>query len=340
MSSFLQKLALLSITAIVSLGVFEGVLQSFVPVRNVGPSFTVYDSVYGKRLKADATTIRTTPEFEMQLTTNSLGFRGAEPVPSVRPPVLFLGDSFTMGYGVSDGAEFPALIARYLQDIEQNDPLPVINAGLGNNGNGRSLKFLRREAEALDPSLVVLQLTGNDVFENVNERLFGLGETGDELVELSVPEPGMLNRIQAGIEAVPGLADTYFIGWSRQVVEATRRFKRSQQAAPFREDYGRILTLRLVEEHLAFLKEKGWPVVLLAVEIRERRLAQIRTLAHRYGVDLLTMPAKRNGLISIIASTITGQPTATTLPPSFSSTGSKTIATSGTRPSSRTTGRL
>ncbi|MGI9507243.1 MAG: GDSL-type esterase/lipase family protein [Geminicoccaceae bacterium] len=292
MSSLLQKLLLLSMATIVSLVALEGALRAFVPVRNVGPSFTAYDPVYGKRLKADASTIRTTPEFEMQLTTNSLGFRGAEPVPSARPPVLFLGDSFTMGYGVSDGAEFPALIARYFQDLEEDDPVPVINAGLGNNGNGRSLKFLRREAATIDPALVVLQLTGNDAFENANEKLFKLGTAGAELVELSVSKPGILNKVQSGIESVPGLADTYVIGWSRQVVETATRFKRSQQKAFFPDDQSDRLTLRLVEEHLSLLQGMGWPAVVLAVEIEEQRLAAIQALTDRYDVDLLTMPSK------------------------------------------------
>lgn len=292
MSSFLQKSALLSITFVIGLVAFEGVLRSFVPVRNVGPSFTIYDPVYGKRLKADARIVRTTPEFEMQLTTNSLGFRGPEPVISPRPSVLFLGDSFTMGYGVSDGAEFPALIARYVQGIEQDGQIPVINAGLGNNGNGRSLKFLRREAAAFDPGLVVLQLTGNDAFENMNEKLFALGEPGAELVELRIPEPGMLNRIQAGIEAVPGVADTYFIGWTRQVVEAATRFKRSKLTASFPDDLSDRLTLRLIEEHLSLLDDKGWPAVVLTVEIEAQRLAAIQALTQRYDVDLLTIPGK------------------------------------------------
>ena len=99
------NLALICISTLLTLALCEVVVRIFIPVRNVGPSLTIYDPVYGKRLKKNFTATRTTPEFTMQFTTNSLGFRGPEPEVFPYRPILFLGDSFTAGYGVNDGEE-------------------------------------------------------------------------------------------------------------------------------------------------------------------------------------------------------------------------------------------
>src|SRR4029077_19339562 len=109
-------------SAAATLALCELVARLAVTVRNVGPSFTTFDPVYGKRLKRSFACWRITPEFAMHFATNSYGFRGVEPPAPPEHAIVFLGDSFTMGYGVSDGEEFPALIAQAVDH-------PVINAG-------------------------------------------------------------------------------------------------------------------------------------------------------------------------------------------------------------------
>src|SRR6516164_6525617 len=95
--------ALLAGSLAVSLCAAEVALRFFFPSREIGPSFTVYDPYYGKRNKANASIPRPGLEFTMRFTTNSLGFRGPEPDEFPIHPILFLGDSFTMGFGVNDG---------------------------------------------------------------------------------------------------------------------------------------------------------------------------------------------------------------------------------------------
>lgn len=73
------------------------------PVRNIGPTFTEYDSNYGKKLKSNFKCIRIILEFRMQFSTNLLGFRRPEQMSYPHRFNLFLGDSFTLGYGVNDG---------------------------------------------------------------------------------------------------------------------------------------------------------------------------------------------------------------------------------------------
>lgn len=114
----------------------EILVRLFVPVRNVGPTFSVYDSVYGKRHKPSFQTVRSSPEFRMAFTTNSEGFRGPEE-PKRKGGVLFIGDSFTEGYGVNDGEEFPALVRDEMRKRMGRAAPPVWNAGIGDVGNGR-----------------------------------------------------------------------------------------------------------------------------------------------------------------------------------------------------------
>jgi len=76
--------------------------------------------------------------------------------------VLFLGDSMTFGYGVSEGEDFPALVRSALERGRTDAPIPVINAGVGASGTGHWVKYLSREAPRLSPRLVVLQAHAND----------------------------------------------------------------------------------------------------------------------------------------------------------------------------------
>jgi hypothetical protein len=85
------SLALLTATALlIAFVLAESVVRVAVPVRNVGPTFSEYDPVYGKRLKRSFACTRTTPEFTMRFSTNSLGFRGPEPAGFPERGVLFL----------------------------------------------------------------------------------------------------------------------------------------------------------------------------------------------------------------------------------------------------------
>ena len=142
-NGFFNKVLTGIIALLFALVLAEAVVRLFVPVRNVGPSFTTYDPVYGKALKTNISVERVAPEFTMTFTTNSHGFRGPEIADLSQGSLLFLGDSFTMGYGVSDGEEFPAIVRKATATCNPPLNLEVVNAGMGNNGNGRVLKFLQ-----------------------------------------------------------------------------------------------------------------------------------------------------------------------------------------------------
>jgi lysophospholipase L1-like esterase len=273
-SEWTKRLGLVLAATILALAGAELLVRLLVPVRNVGPSFTTYDPVYGKWLKRDARIVRKTPEFTMRLSTNAQGFRQDRTVPPGSRPVLFLGDSFTMGYGVNDGEQYVALLQRAAPEI------PMVNAAMGDNGNGRWVKFLRAPAYA--PRLVVLQVMANDFDDNRREALFELA--GNKLVERPVLPPGGSRLAQQAIEAVPGLADSHLIGLLRQV----RSPSVVPRAANPASSTGDELTYALIAEALRICTSRGWPVIGVLVEIDDARLERLEELFGAY--PLLRIP--------------------------------------------------
>lgn len=271
----------------------ELVLRRFAPARDVGPSFTRYDPVYGKRLKEGASLRRVTPEFTMRLTTNSLGFRGPEPEGPLRGAVVFLGDSFTLGYGVDDGEEFSELLRRAL--VAQGRSVPVVNAGLGDSGNGRWLKFLHRDASRFEPRLVVLQVQETDFDDNPREGFFSLS-VEDELIEQPVAPESLARRAQGWIEALPGLSHSHLIGRFRQLLllyaSATAGGDAQGGHTSAESEVVDPLTRRLLEESLALCGEQGWPVLGVLADVRGARRAAVEGIFASRGVPLVVVASK------------------------------------------------
>jgi lysophospholipase L1-like esterase len=282
------------ISGAVSVVLAELFVRAFVTVRDVGPVFSVHDPVLGKRIKPSFAGERTTPEFKMRLTTNSLGFRGPEPRGFPERPILFLGDSFTLGYGVSDGEEYPALIAAELRRRYGAAAAPVVNAGIGNSGNGFWVKLLRGEAARMKPRLVVMQVTENDFSDNVKERLFALDAHGT-LRELPVPAPDPTRRLEALIQAVPGLSYSHLVGLLRGVrAPALGAYASASEAAGGRQplEAAEQLTLRIIDGALASCQQRGWNVAGLLVGLPPAQEAAVRELFARRNLVVVRVPPK------------------------------------------------
>lgn len=290
-----KNLILIVITLIVTIGLCEVFVRMFVTVRNIGPSFTVYDPIYGKRIKKNISVTRITPEFKMRFTTNSLGFRGPELESVLHRPILFLGDSFTMGYGVNDGEEFPALVRKALSAEVYVNKIPVVNAGIGDNGNGRWIKFLKREVEHYNPRLVVLQLIENDFSDNVREHLFDLTPSG-QLHECKVPPPGLSRKVQNFIEKVPSLSYLYLVSLGRQIKWLSHQksnIQREKDSEHMSFSYAERLTFCIVKEVLWICRNHNLPVLGLIVGVEGRRLSELEKLFSAHGAQLFKVPNKK-----------------------------------------------
>ena len=70
------------------------------------------------------------PEFEMQVRTNEDGLRGGSVAgPGDAPTVLFIGDSFTFGWGVSEEQRYSEVLGRMLTQASPAATVRIVNAG-------------------------------------------------------------------------------------------------------------------------------------------------------------------------------------------------------------------
>ncbi len=100
---------------------------------------------------------------DVRVETNELGFRD-EPI-AERPRnglrVLFLGDSVTFGWGVSQADTFAHRVSGSLSDRLQR-PVQTFNTGVGSYNTHNQHALLDRYGEALDPDFVALLYVTND----------------------------------------------------------------------------------------------------------------------------------------------------------------------------------
>jgi len=110
-----------------------------------------------------------------EIATNSLGFRdgGVEaPKPSDEQRVVFIGDSFTLGWGVESDETFSSELERLLN--RGAGGYRTINMGVGNYNTIMEVELFKWKGLELDPDLVILMYFVNDV-EAVPARKSALG---------------------------------------------------------------------------------------------------------------------------------------------------------------------
>jgi hypothetical protein len=103
--------------------------------------------------------------------TNRQGFRAneeyGERVPAGRYRVICVGDSFTMGYGVSDGETYAARMAA------QCPLLQTVNMGQGGYGVDQAYLWYKRDGTRLDANLVVFAAIGYDFYRMGSDSFIG-----------------------------------------------------------------------------------------------------------------------------------------------------------------------
>lgn len=284
---------LLVSSSLIAVTLSELAARLFVPVRLVGPSVTEYDATYGRRLKRNFAGSQKTPEFTWHFTFNSSGFRGPEVPASEGHPILFLGDSFTQGYGVNDGEEFPRLVQNGLNSREPTTSIPIINAGVGNTGQGPWVKFLNLEAPQLSPCLVVLQFFWNDFDDNLRNGLFDLSSEG-ALEVLPIKPPSFGRKIQHLADGIPGLTSMYLFGLFRQAyhslssgMEPSDDSTETRVAERSNEDE---ITYRLTDSVLSTLQTASWPAIAVIVAVPDARSSRLEELLEAYQVQSVRVP--------------------------------------------------
>lgn len=96
-------------------------------------------------------------EFNTNYKVNSLGVRDDENSLS-NPDILFIGDSFTMGWGVEQEQSFP-------QIFENRSSLKVLNTGISSYGTAREYRMMARtKVDSL--KAIIIQYHDTDLEEN------------------------------------------------------------------------------------------------------------------------------------------------------------------------------
>ena len=126
------------------------------------------------------------------ITTNTQGFRATEDytraVPAGRYRLVALGDSFTMGYGVSDADHYPAQMQAACPILQ------TVNMGQGGYGLDQDYLWYKRDGVALDAQVLVVALIAHDFFRMGQDQFIGypkpvLAVDGQALVVKNVPVP-------------------------------------------------------------------------------------------------------------------------------------------------------
>jgi lysophospholipase L1-like esterase len=147
-----------ALVTVVSLGMAEVALRlADYPPAAFSP--WIRDDELGFRLAPGSSTRMRGPEYDVEIATNSAGYRDDEPG-DASGGILLLGDSFAMGYGVERGKLFADL-------LEKDVPARVFNAGTGGYEIVQQPRVLERLAPKLEPDLVLFALyLGNDLAQN------------------------------------------------------------------------------------------------------------------------------------------------------------------------------
>jgi len=196
--SVLGRLVLIVLGLLVATAMAELALRTVFTIPEVANplySFHESDPVLGWRGKSNWTARFRRPDFDALVTHGPDGWRRAEPPPPPDPTrrVLFLGDSFTWGWGVSQGEVFSdKLQSRLAPEVA------IYNRGINGFGTSQEYLLLQRELDARHYDAVALMFYLNDVGDNVSSKrgrrpLFELD--GDTLVPRNQPPLPLLNPI-------------------------------------------------------------------------------------------------------------------------------------------------
>lgn len=158
----LLNLVILAAGCMAGVVVCEGALRLIAPQQQL-PEWYRVDPVYGRAVKPDFHQAFTFLDhgFTMDVRTNSLGMRDAEPpARNGTPRVLFVGDSFVWGYAINVEDRLDTILRNRFD--EAGKPIQTINAGVPGWGTIQQAKWVGDHLEQLAPDVIVWVYCGND----------------------------------------------------------------------------------------------------------------------------------------------------------------------------------
>lgn len=226
------------------------------------------------------------------LTFDENGFRVGSGLPYDQS-ILFIGDSFTEGRGVSDDETF----ARTTERALRRDGFAVRSLSAGHRGFGaaQELKVLRRMLARFPVDAIVVQsFPMNDLSDNLAYGGFGI-EDG-RLVEYEAPKPPFRARVTAAL-AQSWLRDLYVVRFAANAMSA------GDGAAPYDSPTSFELERALLSEIVSTARGRSIPIVVLVIptklvqQVRHgagsrssqqagevQRFERVRALVNGYGI--------------------------------------------------------
>ena len=203
------------------------VLELGLRLIGMAPPRTInrFDPVLGWSKKPDATTRRSTREYDVTLAINALGLRDDPMTDPARPEntfrVLCLGDSFTLGYVVAREDLFVDQLEGWWKS--ENRRVDVVNAGSEGYSTDQEVVWLRQHGDEFQPDLVLLFPYDNDIYWNVRREYFGKPKprfrADGTLEERELADPGergwfgrtALGNLLGSVRAGGGGAQEWFV---------------------------------------------------------------------------------------------------------------------------------
>lgn len=138
-------------------------LGSWFPVAQLrrSPPFYEEDRECGWRLRPNISMEFVTREFSTVVKTNSLGFRDDEfPArfgKSTSINVVFVGDSFTFGWGVNAEDSYPEILKSLWKEKHSSRDFRVFNLGIPGLGLEQEAALVEKFIDELRPRLIIVQ---------------------------------------------------------------------------------------------------------------------------------------------------------------------------------------
>lgn len=160
------------------------------------------------RYRPDVRLTYRAPEFEMQVRTNEAGLRQGPIAPEAADvtTVLFIGDSFTFGWGVAEEQRYSEVLARLVAEQRPGIRLRIVNAGHWMYASDQQLVLMKEMIERYRPSIVVQGLYWMHIRTLFNHRLVRAPDGTLQAVEdskIKVSDRGVLKLQSDWLERPP-----------------------------------------------------------------------------------------------------------------------------------------
>jgi len=137
----------------------------------------VSSAEYGVRMNTpDQSYAHTTPDYRIEIRTNSKGIRSDVEIPYEKPAgkkrIVALGDSFLMGYGAHPEEMLLNVMIERLKSVGHD--VELVNLAVSGFGNAEELIALQAEGVKYEPDLVLIGWHDTDPKDNVRSGLFEL----------------------------------------------------------------------------------------------------------------------------------------------------------------------